>query len=131
MILLDTHALFWLFVKPDRLSPAASRAVQKALQGGGMAIASVSLWEIAHLAVAGRIGFEGSLEGLLNRIVGRADMTVLEITPEVALLAARFPPSFPGDPVDRIIAGTALANGLALVTKDARLQDSPLLKTVW
>jgi len=131
VILLDTHALFWLFVKPDRLSPHAARAIQKALRADGLAIASVSLWEMARLAVAGRIGFEGSLEGLLNRIVGREDMTVIEITAEVALLAARFPGTFSGDPVDRIIGGTALAHGLTLVTKDARMQDSPLLKTVW
>jgi PIN domain nuclease of toxin-antitoxin system len=131
VILLDTHALFWLLVKPDRLSSAAARAIRKALQRDGMAIASVSLWELASLAAAGRIGFEGRPEGFLNRIVQRDDVTVHGITPEIALLAARFPASFSGDPVDRIIGGTALAHGLTLVTKDARMQDSPLLKTVW
>lgn len=131
MILLDTHAALWLFVRPARLSREASRAIRAALRDDGMAIASVSLWELARLAVTGRIRIQGSLEGLLNQIVGREDVTVLEITPEIALLAAQFPPTFPGDPVDRIIGGTARAHGLALVTKDRGMQDSPLLKTVW
>jgi len=32
---------------------------------------------------------------------------------------------------DRIIAATARTHGLPLVTKDQRLQESPLLRTIW
>jgi PIN domain nuclease of toxin-antitoxin system len=35
------------------------------------------------------------------------------------------------DPADRIIAATARAHGLSLVTKDQRLQDSRLVQTIW
>ena len=37
----------------------------------------------------------------------------------------------PGDPADRIIGGTARAEGLTLITHDERIRRSPLLKTVW
>lgn len=131
MILLDTHALFWLQVEPGRLSRRAAGAIRVALRRGGLAIASISLWELAQLASARRIEVEGSIEGFLNRLAGREDLAVLEITPEIAVLAAQLPDDFPGDPADRIIAGTARAYGLELVTKDQRMHESPLLKAVW
>jgi len=131
VILLDTHVVFWAATQPERLSPAARRAVTTAERGGGLAICSVSLWELAWLAKAGRLRVEGSIEGFLNRIATRAGLAVLEITPEIAVLAAAFPAGFPGDPIDRLIGGTARAYGLSLLTKDERLHASPLLRTVW
>ena len=49
MILLDTHVLLWLAAEPARLSRAAASAIRRALRSGGIAIASISLWEIAAL----------------------------------------------------------------------------------
>jgi len=56
---------------------------------------------------------------------------LLDITPEIAVLAAQLPPAFPGDPADRIIAATARSHDFPLVTKDQGLLDSPLLRTIW
>jgi len=58
-------------------------------------------------------------------------LALLEITPEIAALTVQFPPGFPGDPANRIIGATARAHGLPLVTRDAHLQDSRLLRTIW
>jgi len=59
------------------------------------------------------------------------DVTVLPITPEIALLAAQFPDDYPGDPGDRLIGATARAEGLTLVTRDENIRACPLLSTVW
>jgi len=56
---------------------------------------------------------------------------VQEITPEIAVLAQHFPDDFPRDPMDRLIAATARALDLPLVTKDQRIIDSPLVETLW
>jgi PIN domain nuclease of toxin-antitoxin system len=56
---------------------------------------------------------------------------MLDLSPEIAALAFQFPTDFPSDPADRIIAATARAHGLPLVTKDRRLQDSALVQTIW
>jgi PIN domain nuclease of toxin-antitoxin system len=50
---------------------------------------------------------------------------------EVAALAAQFPDDFPRDPADRLIAATARAEGMTLITRDQRIRQSPLLKTLW
>lgn len=131
MILLDTHVVFWATTQPDRLSRAATRAIRAAERAEGLAISSISLWELAWLMAAGRVRVEGSMEGFLDKVATRAGLAVLDVTPEIAVLAAQFPPNFPGDSIDRLIGGTARAHGLTLVTKDERMQSSPLLRTTW
>ncbi len=46
-------------------------------------------------------------------------------------ISAQLQQSYPKDPVDRLIGATARAEGLALVTRDEMIRNSPLLKTIW
>ncbi len=131
MILVDTHALVMLALKPEGLSKGAARAIARAETGAGMAIASITLWEIALLIDRGRLRVNRSTESFLKMVLQRPKIAVLDLSPEIAALAFQFPPDFPGDPADRIIAATARAHGLPLVTKDRHLQDCPLLRTIW
>ena len=129
--LLDTHVVYWLAVRPERLSRAATRAIGVAERSDGVAISSISLWELAVLIDKGRIQVEGTPERFLTRLAERPGLAVLDITPQVAALTTQFPLGFPADPADRIIAATARAHGLPLVTRDGDLQDSRLLRTIW
>jgi PIN domain nuclease of toxin-antitoxin system len=131
VILLDTHAVFWLAAQPDRLSRKAASAIRRALRGNGIAIASVSLWELAQQLARGRIRGQGTTETFLQDLVEQTRVAVRDITPRIAALAVHFPESFPGDPADRLIAATARAEGMALVTRDDRLRESPLIETIW
>ena len=131
MILLDTHVAFWAVTSPERLSKDATRAIAAAERSDGVALASISLWELAALVEKGRIHVEGSAERFLDRLVARPGLLILEITAEIAALATQCPSAFAGDPADRLIGATARANGLPLVTKDERLRHSPLLRTIW
>ena len=47
MILLDTHAIVWLVIAPERLSRAAASAIRRAQASDGIAIADVTLFELA------------------------------------------------------------------------------------
>ncbi|MGH7356312.1 MAG: type II toxin-antitoxin system VapC family toxin [Candidatus Rokuibacteriota bacterium] len=131
MILLDTHSWLWLCLEPRRLSRTASAAIADAARAGGLAIASITVWEAALLIVRGRLMPQGTPESWLSDLVDRSNVVVKEITPAVAMLAMQWPADFPRDPGDRIIAATARAEGLQLVTGDARIRRSPLVETVW
>ena len=131
MILLDTDVLLWVTSKPERLSKAAGNAIRKAERGEGVAIASITLWEIALLIDQGRIVVQGSTDAFLDHLCESAGVVVLPLDSEVAALAFQFPPEFPNDPADRIIAATARTHGLRLVTKDRHIQDCALVKTLW
>lgn len=131
MILLDTQAIFWLSARPDRLSRKAVSAIRRGSKGDGLAIASITLWELAHLIARGRIRVQGTVGSFLNVLVAQTRVAVREITPEIAALAVQWPQSFPGDPADRLIAATARAEGMPLVTSDERLRASRVVEVIW
>jgi PIN domain nuclease of toxin-antitoxin system len=129
LILLDTHALVWAVGEPRRLSRAAAGAIRKAREEDGLAIAAITLWELAVLVARGRIQAYGTIEASVRLLV--EGVTIKPLTAEIAALAAQFPEEYPRDPADRLIGATARAEGLALVTQDEKMRQSPLLKTIW
>jgi PIN domain nuclease of toxin-antitoxin system len=129
VILLDTHVLVWAVGDTKRLSRGAVSEIRRARQGGGLAVSAITLWELGLLMNRGRIQAPGTVESSIRQLI--EDITVRPITPEIAALAAQFPDDFPRDPADRLIAATARAEGLTLVTRDENIRKSPLIKTVW
>jgi PIN domain nuclease of toxin-antitoxin system len=131
VILLDTHVVLWAAIEHKRLSRAAESALRRAHAGGGLAIASISLWEMASLFARGRIETYGTIEASVRQVLETVGVAVKPITQEIAILAAQFPESYPRDPADRLIGATARAEGIALITQDERIRSSPLLRTIW
>jgi PIN domain nuclease of toxin-antitoxin system len=131
VIVLDTHAWLWLCLEPRRLSRPAADAIRRAANEGGLAIASISLWEVAMMLARRRVIPHGTPETWLGALVDRSGVTVKVITPAIAALAAHFPDAFPADPADRLIAATARTEGVALVSRDARIRASRVVETIW
>lgn len=129
MILLDTHVVVWMNGNARKLSRGALSAIRRSERSDGLAISVISLVELARLAAANRIELMGSMEETLRKLV--EGITIRPITLEIAAYTTYFPLNFPRDPADRIIAATARAEGLPLVTADRRLLDCRLLKTIW
>jgi PIN domain nuclease of toxin-antitoxin system len=129
VILLDSHVLIWAVADSKRLSKAAASAIRRARRGDGLAVSSITAYEVAWQIESGRIQGYGTVETSVLRFLD--GVTMRPITPEIAALAAQFPEDYPHDPADRIIGATARAEGLTLVTRDERIRRSPLLKTVW
>ena len=129
MILLDTHVLVWLTAEPEKLSKQASSVLRRANRAGGLAISAITLWELAWLVSHGRLQVTGTVEAYLDEVSSR--VAIRPITTKVAALANQFPADYSSDPCDRLIGATALAEGMVLVTKDARIRDCKQLRTLW
>jgi PIN domain nuclease of toxin-antitoxin system len=131
-IICDTHIpLFWANA-PSRLSASAAAALEKGRQEGQLAIADISLWELALLIDRGRLQLPGDVSPVdyLSRLLQALRLQVLPITADIAVLS-RSSLFLHGDPADRLIAATALHGGWPLITADEKLRALPDLHCIW
>jgi PIN domain nuclease of toxin-antitoxin system len=129
VILLDTHVLIWMSSDPRRLSAKARQQIVEARRNTGLAVASITLWELAWLAEKQRVLYSGSVESFVRETISR--VAVKSLSPEIVAVAAHMPDSYPKDPSDRLIGSTAIVLGIPLVTADERIRDSGIVECVW
>jgi len=128
---IDTAPLLaYLAGSPQVLPRRARRAVEAARTGRGrIGVCTVCLFEVALLVERRRVTLGQSFDDWCD---------LLEQTPGLGLLPldrahvseARALPLL-RDPFDRLIAGTAVALGLPLITPDTRIAGAGGLKVVW
>ena len=128
----DTHILLFWAHEPERLSDRARDALELGLSFGELAIADISLWELALLHERGRLVLPAEVDAghYLKQLLTALRLEVLPITAEIALLS-RSPLFQHGDPADRLIGATALHRNAPLITADTKLRGLPELNTVW
>jgi PIN domain nuclease of toxin-antitoxin system len=131
LILLDTHVLVWVMTEPQRVSRVAASAIRRGRTGGGLGIAAITLWEVALLFSRGSLRAPGTVEDSIQALLDSSGVSVRPLTPTIAALATQFPEDYPHDPADRLIGATARAEGLTLITRDERIRNSRLLRTIW
>ena len=128
----DTHILLFWAHEPERLTAPARQALELGRTRHELAIADISLWELALLHERGRLVLPEDITAgfYLTQLLAAMRLQVLPITPEIALLS-RSPVFQHGDPADRLIGATALQLGARLITADAKLRALPQLHTLW
>ena len=128
----DTHILLFWAHEPERLTSTARQALELGRAKGALAIADISLWELALLHERGRLVLPADVSAgfYLQQLLAALRLQVLPITPEIALLS-RSTLFQHGDPADRLICATALQLGAPLITADAKLRALPDLDTLW
>jgi len=130
VILVDTHVVIWLAFDQNRISRKARTAIDDARKNAdGLAISDITLLELATLARKGRIRLEISLESFLQEVESR--FVVLPMTSRACARAVALPAAYPQDPADRIIAATALVEGLSLLTADREIRRSRTVQAIW
>lgn len=130
-VLADTHSVVWFLFDPQRLSTLADSALGVAAQTGRIFISAISLVELNYLA--GRASFPYS--GVIPRLIGLASdpnepLDILPLTLEVALAMDQVPRSEIADMPDRIVAATAVAHKLPLVSADSHILASSSLRAL-
>jgi PIN domain nuclease of toxin-antitoxin system len=128
VIVLDTHTWLWYATESEKLSKQAKARIKRAQALG---VHPISCWEIAMLSNAGELKLTMDITQWVGHALERPKVELLPFTPAAAIRAAGLGDSFPGDPADRIIVGTALEMGAPLLTKDQRITDWGHVQTIW
>jgi PIN domain nuclease of toxin-antitoxin system len=119
--LLDTHVVVWALTEPRRLGPRT----RDILEHEPVFVSALSIWEMLLKHGQGRLK-------LPNRpvieAITRAGGHLLPLLPEHAEAAAMLG-TLRGDPIDRMLVGTARHEGMVFVTRDTQILDraAPLL----
>ncbi|RJP37681.1 MAG: type II toxin-antitoxin system VapC family toxin [Phycisphaerales bacterium] len=129
-LLLDTHILIWWMNGSDQLPAKLRRILRRARHTPPVFVSDISLWETAVLVELGRIELDMPLQEWLERASAAPLVERVGITPAVAAETTRLPADFHRDPADRILAATARALGLRLMTVDQRLIRSAAVPVV-
>lgn len=114
---------------PGRISTKARHQIVEARRDTGIAVASITLWELAWLAENQRILYAGSVESFVRETISR--VVVKSLSPEIVAVAAHMPDNYPKDPSDRLIGSTAIVLGMPLVTADEKIRSSGIVECVW
>lgn len=131
MLILDTCALIFDALDPNRLSKKATSAIAQADAAGRVACCDISLWEIAMLVVKKRLDPGTNTQEFIQLILDARKIVVIPITPEIAAKSALADFCPHGDPADRIIAATTIIHKAKLLTSDRKLATVAGLQVVW
>ena len=120
--LLDTHALLWWLVEPQRLSPAAHRAI--ADEGSRVVVSAASGWEIATKVRLGKLPDAVALLSEWPELLAAQGFGVMTIGLHHGLRAGSYPQAH-RDPFDRLLDAQAELDNLTLVSVDPALKAFP------
>jgi PIN domain nuclease of toxin-antitoxin system len=123
-LLLDTHIWLWTLREPHRVGKRALLELKN--DTNELWLSPISTWEALTLNFKGRIQISGDLAAWLAQAT--AGTKEAPFTHEIALLARQLP--LHQDPADRILAATAEALDLTLVTADERLLGFGNIRTM-
>ena len=130
MILLDTHVWWWSLAEPENLSEQAVVSIRQSKTDERF-LSSISIWEFAMMVAKKRIELKVSPSKWISRALEETGITVVEISPDIAIDSCNLPGEFHKDPADRIIASTARILNLTLLTKDQKILDYSYVKSNW
>jgi PIN domain nuclease of toxin-antitoxin system len=124
-ILLDTEAVIWAVLEPERLSSFVRQVCE--LPEYELCVSVASFWEIVIKVQSGKwlvtdpvLWFLKWTQGMRYLPIGYKDVADLAKLPAIHK-----------DPFDRIILAQALQNKMPLVTSDRKMLQDPDIRFVW
>jgi len=121
-VLLDTH--YWIWQQSgqkDFIPLGILKSIDAAVASGSLLLSAISVWELAMLEAKGRVRIHLPCEEWVTEALATPGLTLVPLTPEIAIHSTRLPGNFHADPSDRIIAATARIMGARLATRDEKM----------
>jgi PIN domain nuclease of toxin-antitoxin system len=126
MIVLDTSALIFWTLDPQRLSPKAKQALE---QADNILISSISLWEIALKVKRQKLDIPLPINEYVDRLLRIGNLEILAVNIQTWLDNVDLPWDH-RDPADRTIVALAVRNNCPLITSDEMIANF-FAKTIW
>ena len=120
-LLLDTHAWLWLVGGLEPLKRSVLSTVERGARQGRIRVSAISVWEVAMLEAKGRIRLSKDCLSWVHDALASPGISLVPLTPEIAVESCRLPGTFHGDPADRILVATARLLGATLITRDTTI----------
>ncbi len=128
MIVLDTHIWVWWIHGDSRLSSSHAKLIEDN-EDDEIRIGTISLWEVAKLIELGRLVLPVALGDWFRDALAYPGVTLVDLTPGIAIESTQLPGRFHRDPADQIIVATARVLGHDLLTADQKIRDYPHVNT--
>ena len=121
-LLLDTHALLWWLVEPEKLSSLSFAAIND--PAASIFVSAASGWELATKVRLGKLPGAGGLLQDLPSFLQKQGFQPLAVQLHHGVRAGGYPQAH-RDPFDRLLAAQAELEGLHLVSLDPALAAFP------
>jgi PIN domain nuclease of toxin-antitoxin system len=121
-IVLDTCALIWWTLDPEKLSSQALQAIHVMEQEKNGLVASISLWEIAIKVQKGKLDLGCSVSEYLALLRRVNCLKIIDIDVDLWLASVTLDWSH-RDPADRLIVALAQRFDASLLTGDRQILD--------
>ncbi len=118
--LLDTHIALWWLTEPEKIHTKARKIIQD--KSNDILISSASFWEIAIKKSIGRL----TMPHNLLEAIALEGFKTLPIMPEECIGVADLPMHHT-DPFDRLIVMQAKLYNLAIITRDNKIPEYPVI----
>jgi PIN domain nuclease of toxin-antitoxin system len=127
----DTHPLVFHASGRGRLGPRAAALYERCEAGAAIVyVPAPVIWECSLLARVQRIDLRRSVRAFFDDLFSNPAYQPLDTTAE-HIFAADELPQFNRDPFDALIVAAAQIAGLPLVTRDAAIRESGVVRVVW
>ena len=127
-LLLDTHALLWLLMEPQRIPAATLARIRDSATK--VTVSTVSAWEIGTKFRLGKLDEAAAVVHGYADHLARIRAFELPVSSHHALTAGTLNWDH-RDPFDRMIAAQAMVESIPLVTTDQAFTSLPGVTTIW
>jgi len=128
MIALDTHV--WVFLVSGNTQNIPSKTLKQIEKSEKLYLCAISCWEVALLAKKGRLKINMPADIWISNALKFPKLEVIDLTPQLLVESVKIE-NFHPDPADRMLTAMCLLNGYTLATKDTKIQNSGIIKTIW